>query len=261
MSRTDAVSSGPAAGRDLALCRSVLYEALALGFRPPTAGTCRRLTTGEAAASLADAAAMIDPGLDPAARDLAAAGPPAAPEVLAARHQLIFGHTARGLASAYETEYGQDTLFQKPQELSDIGGFLRAFGLAPAPGARDRIDHISSELEFLAFLCRKEAHAIEIGDETMRERTRSAAGAFLRDHLGRFVPAFARRVMGHDARGFYGRLAALCLAFVRSECSRHGVPAGDETLHLRVPLDDLAPMACGVPGGCVPGPCGPSGGQ
>ncbi len=249
------------AGRDVALCRSLLYQALSLGFQTPTRRTCQHLGTVEAAAALAEAAALLDTergtALQPRTLALAARRDATNHETLRRSYERIFGHTARGTAPPYEIEYGDDTLFEKPQEMSDLAGFLRAFGLVLDPSRHERIDHVSCELEFLAFLSRKEAHAIEIDDPEMAAETRRATRLFLKDHLGRFAPSFARRVMRADPDGFYGRLAALCLEFVKSECARFEVPSGPEMLRLRLPIDDRAPMACGGAEGCAPGPCGP----
>jgi TorA maturation chaperone TorD len=245
--------------RDLSLCRSLLYEALSLGFIRPSERTCQSLVEPDAVAALAEAAALVDDErstqLARATLRLANRTTGGSLDSLTAIYERLFGHTVRGSIPAYETEYGRDTPFQKPQELSDIAAFLRAFGLAVNPGKHERIDHISCELEFLAFLARKEAHAIEIGDAGMRSETHKAARSFLKDHLGRFGPAFARRAISADPGGFYGDLAALCLAFVTSECARLAVPLGPETLRLRAPIDDQIPMACGGPDSCLPESC------
>lgn len=271
MSTTLQSPAEPKRARDAALCRSILYEALALGFRRPSARTLERLGTPDAIAALAEAAAFLDdeaprPAADRraglAGRVRALAAPPVGRglETLELSHLELFGHTVRGPVPAYETEYGEDTLFQKPQEMSDIAGFLAAFGLVVDPLKHERIDHIACELEFVAFLARKEAHAIESRDAAMQEETRRATRLFLKDHLARFVPSFARRVVAADPAGFYARMAQLCLDFVWTECERCGVSAGPEMLRLRLPIDDGAPIACGVPDGCgIPGPCGPSG--
>ena len=196
--------------RDISLCRSLLYEALAIGFRPPTAETCSRLGTRSAAAALAQAAAILDraQGSDLAGKTAALAEEfgDEGPDALTPAHPRLFGHTAKGPVPAYETEYGEDTLFQKPQEMSDIAGFLQAFGLVLDPAQHERVDHISCELEFMAFLTRKESHAIECGDETMRDQTRRAIRLFLKDHLGRFAPSFAHRVLREEPGGFYSKL-------------------------------------------------------
>ncbi|MEK7338301.1 MAG: molecular chaperone TorD family protein [candidate division NC10 bacterium] len=235
---------------DVALCRSALYEALALGFRPPTPETLARLASPEGASALADAAAVLDgernTDLAPLVRRL---GPyPLSPqaEALQASYGHLFGHTARGCVPPYETEYGEDSPFLPAQEMSDLAAFFRAFGLALRPAGHERIDHISCECEFLLLLARKEAYALERDDQAMREETRRAARLFLRDHLGRFAPAFGKRLAREDPGGFYGALGDLCAAFVTEECAWAHVAAGPEVLRLRSPSEADAPMACGT---------------
>jgi TorA maturation chaperone TorD len=233
---------------DIALCRSALYEALALGLRPPGRETVTRLASLEGAAALADAAALLDLvwGSELAAR-VRGLGRPSDLEALEASFGRVFGHTARGAVPAYETEYGEDSLFQPMQEMSDLAAFFRAFGLALGPAAHERIDHISCECEFLLVLTRKEAYALERDDPAMLDATRRAARLFLRDHLGRWAPAFGRKLALEDQGGFFGALGALCADFITHECARFGVPAGPQFLRLRsVSLGD-APMACGPP--------------
>lgn len=250
-------STATGSERDIALCRSVFYQILSLGFRPPTGESLRRVGS---AAALAEAAAILDAGqrtmLGTRALALASPHETGNPATRQQNFDGLFGHTGRPTVPPYETEYGDDTLFERPQELSDLAGFLRAFGLKIGCVTRERIDHISCELEFLAFMARKEAHAIETNDREMTDETRKATRLFLRDHLGRFVPSFAHRVMRADPDGFYGRLAGLCLELVKTECARFAVPAGPDLLRLREPIDDKAPMACGSAGDCAPGPCG-----
>lgn len=79
----------------------------------------------------------------------------------------------------------------------------------------------------------------------MLEEVCKAARLFLRDHLGRFVPAFARKLVTEGRESFYGNLGELCLRFVTIECARLGVPLGPENLSLRPATDDSVPMACG----------------
>jgi DMSO reductase family type II enzyme chaperone len=245
---------------ELALCRSALWEALALGFRPPSPETVERLASPAGVAALGDAAAVLDataePGLPDAVRRLAR---PVSVDGLSARHDELFGHTARGAVPPYETEYGADSLFGPMHEMSDLAAFYRAFGLRLAPTAHERPDHVACECEFLAFLGRKEAYAAERSDESMLEATRQATRRFLRDHLGRWGPGFGRAVARRDGDGFYGSLGTLCAEFVTAECLRVGVPTGPELLRLRLAAGLDVPAACGDAGACVepadaPGP-------
>ncbi len=234
---------------DIALCRSILYEALALGFRPPTPETISRLASPEGAAGLAAAGAVLDESSGTELAQLTLRVPvspiPPSPEGLQASFCCLFGHTARGGVPPYETEYGEDALFQPPQEMSDLGGFYQAFGLILRPVEHERIDHIACECEFLLFLARKEAYALVHDDAAMLEETRRATRLFLRDHLGRWAPAFGRKLVREDQGGFYGALGDLLVGFVAHECARVGVAAGPDLLRLRSTSLGDAPMACG----------------
>ena len=247
---------------DVTLCRATLYGALALGFRSPSEETITRLVSEDGAAALSDAAAVLDPnrdlGLDSAAQALAA-GEKVSVAELSASYLRLFGHTARGPVAPYETEYGAEALFQQPQEMGDLAGFYLAFGLTLNPAEHERPDHVSCECEFLSFLALKEAYALESGDVPMLEEVRKAARLFLRDHLGRFVHAFARKLITEGQGGFYHALGELCLRFVTAECARLGVALGPQNLSLRPANDDRVPMACGNGTECtaMPGVCNP----
>lgn len=216
-----------------------------MGFRPPTAETVARLVSNPGAEALADAAAVLDGawGWDLAPRigrlagswDLA---------TLAGAFRRLFGHIVRGAVPPYETEYGEDSFFLPAQEMSDLAAFYRAFGLVPRSDAHERIDHISCECEFLLVLGRKEAYALERDDPAMLDGTRRAARLFVRDHLGRWAPAFGRKLAREDPDGFYGALGSLCHAFVTVECARLGVPAGPEFIRLRSASPADVPMGC-----------------
>jgi len=241
---------------DLALARSAMWEALALGFRPPTAETVARLVSSEGARALADAAAGLDPaagggGLSALALALAVRSSATTAELGLAYGQL-FGHTARGAAPPYETEYGEDSLWAPQREMSDLGGFFRAFGLRLDARARERPDHVACECEFLLVLARKEARALALGEQAMAEATARAARLFLRDHLGRWAPAFGTRLARLDGGGFYGALGRLLVGFVAGECARTGVAAGPRFLRLRSTEPDDTPAACG-PAAAGPG--------
>jgi TorA maturation chaperone TorD len=242
-------------GIDLALCRSALWEALALGVRPPTLETVTRLTSEDSVRALADAAAVLDATddrqLEASVLRLARAPAPSLPQ-LAEAHDRHFGHTARGRVPPYETEYGEDSTFAPQRDMSDLSAFYRAFGLALRPDAHERPDHLACECEFMVLLARKEAHALGCGDTEMLAVTRGAVRLFLRDHLGRWAPALGRKLAREDAGGFYGALGALCVVFVTAECRRSDTAAGPDFLRLRSTESIEAPMACGVPGE-VPG--------
>lgn len=239
---------------DAALCRATVYSALALGFRAPTNESIARLVEPENNKALASAAAWIDIGgeqnLAAIIDELASAGR-ADVLTLDSSYRALFGHSARGSVAPYETEYGNEALFQQPQELGDLMGFYRAFGLTVNFNQRERADHISCECEFMSFLSIKEAYAREHRDSAMLEDTLKAQKLFLRDHLGRFLPTFAQQLSREDRAGFYTKLAALCLRFASLEAQRLGIGLGAANLPLRPANDDRVPMACGSGSECA----------
>lgn len=132
----------------------------------------------------------------------------------------------------YETEYHADAdTFFRSQQMADVAGFYRAFGLASEARSRERPDHLALELEFAAFLIMKERCAL--GDE--RARADSAAGeepakicrqgraTFLADHLSWWGPSFARAVRRKAAGGIYAAAAGVLAALLPIERFRLGV--------------------------------------
>jgi TorA maturation chaperone TorD len=250
MRATADVDPEAARALDGALARGVLYETLALGFATPSADSGARIAAGSEA--LRGAAALLDaergqaPPLLPAADAFLALAGDAGPT----RHGRVFGHSA-GPASPFETEYGAQNDFRQTQDLADLAGTYRAFGLGVAGGGDGRVDHVACECEFMGFLARKEAFlrasAVKGDAETEEDllATRRAAAGFLRDHLARFGRAFAARVAAEDRSGPYGALGELLVRVLAFECGRLGVPEGPPTLELRVHAEDEMPIGCG----------------
>ena len=231
-----------------ALCRSVLYKALSLGFLPPTSETTARLGSEEAAEVLAKAATTIDPDdehyLPDLARALCRAQDADNVDALSEAFVILFGHTSRGAVPPYETEYGKDAPFLQPQELSDIGGFYRAFGLVLSKTVHERVDHISCECEFLSFLSLKAAYALEEKQSNLFEESQRAHKLFLHDHFATFAATFGRRLAREDPLGLYGRLGNLCIALVQADCKRLGLSSAPDHLPTRDIVEDHTPMAC-----------------
>lgn len=203
--------------------RSQVYGFLSVGFGYPEAALLALLQQ-EGARLESNLARLGDGASLDAARRLRSVLEPLTLAEIEASHLRCFGHTISKECPPYEGEYDQAHIFQKTQALADIAGFYRAFGLEPAAEAHERADHISVELEFMHFLCRKEAYALGRGHAPERiAQSREAQATFLREHLGRWAPEFARRLCAKDDRGLYGRLSELLDAYVRSELRTLGV--------------------------------------
>ncbi len=90
-------------------------------------------------------------------------------------------------------------------------------GLMLSPRLKEQPDHAAVELEFMAYLCDQEAQAWEEevleGAFQVLERQR----AFLTGHLGRWFPAFTRRLTLVAEESLYGVTAAAAHAFVHHD--------------------------------------------
>lgn len=236
---------------NLSLCRSGLFEALALGFSFPGEMLILRLLNPDQNQALRDMAWFLTRSqqkknrLPHAITALLDSEEGANLERLKESYHRCFGHTAHPPAPPYETEYGEDTLFQQPQQLSDIAGFYRAFGLYLKHDIFERVDHIVCECEFCAFLARKEAYSLETGDHEMLSQTRRAYYLFLKDHLGRFIPAFSRLVYRVQPRSFYATLAKVANFLIKLECQRLNVPLGPIALRVRPTIETDFCVTCG----------------
>lgn len=231
---------------DVALARSVLWQAISFGFQPPEPVVIERLHGAEGLAALQAAAATAHPGLAQPLNEMASRPAPTVSE-----HVRIFGHSLRGVLSPYELEWGAEDLFSKPHDMADLGGFLEAFGLALDRGRHERVDHVSCQAELMGFLAAREARALEHEAADATERVREAERLLLRDHLARFVPALATSLATAGGDGFYGAFGRVAGALTEAECQAFGVPPGSAALTLRPTDLDDQPYDCGSGDGLV----------
>jgi DMSO reductase family type II enzyme chaperone len=252
---------------DVAMARSFLYRFLAQAYQDPTEEGWGRLTELSLVGLVESAVRALNatPFLAQTTATLLSQLKPELFEPFMGSYLAAFGHAARGRCPLNEIEYGDikaDPLFQ-PHRLADLTAFYRAFGLEVAEDADERHDHICLELEFMCVLAAKEAYALEHQlDSEALSVCRDAQKRFLREHLGRWTTAFARRLARMAADSPLGSLANFTRAFIENECARFGVPPGSEDLLLR-PIDEAAESmcnSCGVtqlPSGAVPAASSP----
>jgi len=162
-----------------------------------------------------------------------------------------FGHTARGSCPLNEIEYGDlkaDPLFQ-PHRLADLAAFYHAFGLEITDDAAERQDHISIECEFMSVLTAKEVFALENtpkeGDLAM---CLDSQKKFLKEHIGRWIPAFTRKLAQSLPDSPLAALANFTRVFIERECRRFNISAGHEDLLLRSinETEDSLCDSCGI---------------
>ncbi len=201
---------------DRALARADAYRVLATAFRDPddpgADGTLELRILRTAAEHL---------GSPVAADAWRAIRRIARRDTRATEHRAIFGHVVAHGCPPYETEYGRRHVFGQSQELGDIRGFYEAFGVRPRRGG-ERPDHLASELEFVSLLALKEATALAQGDAERREICDAATTAFLKDHLGRWLPALASRIARRVPDSGYAAAAAIATSLVADHARDRG---------------------------------------
>jgi ferredoxin len=114
-------------------------------------------------------------------------------------------------------------------------------GLAISDGSRELPDHVSVELEFMAWLANEEAVASEDSDVDVISFFVERQAAFLQAHLSRWIPDFCHRVVIADESKFYSRAAAVLAAFVVLDLEKTQVRwqglRGKDGIRPPVPLD------------------------
>ena len=230
--------------RDLveAAGRATIYSLVAVGFAWPTAEKKKTLES-----ILLPAADSLDL---PTTLDIAvAAVDDAAPddlEALRSAHMSLFPPVTSSDVPGYETAYRGDGIFQQSAMLADIAGFYRAHGLRAGGSERERLDHITVEVEFMALLARKELSALRVQGPDEVEVCRQTARSFLRDHLGCWAPAFGRRASSISSHRWDPALGELLAVWVEADAAACGVPPVEVA-------DDPLPQEPPDDGGC--GPC------
>jgi DMSO reductase family type II enzyme chaperone len=231
---------------DIAVARSYVYRFLAAAYGDPTTAGWNWLTSEDTVAAMWSATQTLGEPVAALAQTFISTQDSAGFELFLNAYLAAFGHAARGSCPLNEIEYGDikaDPLFQ-PHRLADLAAFYRAFGVEVAEDAGERQDHICLELEFMCVLAAKEGYALDKQLEAAQlGQCREAQAKFLREHLGRWTPAFSRRLAAATQEPALTALAAFTRAFVESDCARFKVGSGSEDLLLR-PVDEAAERMC-----------------
>lgn len=227
--------------------RVTVYSLLAIGLMYPTADRIETLKE-----TLLPGLSMLDlgPDLDERVEKLTVSLPT---DVDAFRHEYmeLFPPIASQDAPGYETGYRGQGIFQQSAIMADIAGFYRAHGLRAGGSERERPDHITVELEFLAVVAKKEALALAARDSENAEVCRATAATFLADHLGCWGPAFGLRASAVSSSAWYSTLGELLTLWIEAELEVLEVrPAeiADSPLP-QEPPDDGSCGPCPTPGG------------
>ncbi|MCP4224329.1 MAG: molecular chaperone TorD family protein [Actinomycetia bacterium] len=138
-------------------------------------------------------------------------------EELRFAHGRVFTHIENKDCPAHESAYSPGDVFRRADLMADVAAFYRAHGLHLGGTQRERVDHITTELEFMSFLARKEAYAIEnLGPEQVEECQRSQTH-FLCDHLGCWAGGFSDRLQIVADHPYFVATGSLLSAWIETD--------------------------------------------
>jgi TorA maturation chaperone TorD len=200
--------------------RSRLYQLLNLAYRYPgedvigalkenvSSGLLERIK--ETHLSLPSASEMIESFL----REVNAIGDPYELQI---EYTRLFIGPSHLPAPPYESVYRVDSRgLLMGNAATAVTKLYLEEGLALSPSISDLPDHILAELEFMSYLCEREASAW--ANETGKvEHYLRKQDTFLSDHVTQWLPPFARGIRGACGQGFYGTLGELTERLVLSD--------------------------------------------
>lgn len=216
---------------DTAIRRAAGYDLLARAFAYPDENSFQGVCEVAAAAGHLLAGGPLHQLLESLASSSASQLEPA--------YIACFTLTTSADCPTYETAYLCPDPQQQPSRMADINGFYRAFA-ADAADTTFRPDDISVELEFMSFLCRKQAYALEHLGAARAGQAVRAQRLFLERHLGRWAAALGGRTAGRASNDFYRTLGRALADWLAAEELEVGALVEDRVEAPQLPWPDRA---------------------
>lgn len=134
-------------------------------------------------------------------------------------HRRVFSNVITLDCPPYETLFGNDHVFAQAHVMGDIAGFYKAFGVELSKDIHERMDHLSVELEFMHFVAYKESYARCHDGVEKTQIVVDAQKKFVKEHVGRWVPMFAKMLVRKADYGLYRYMADLTADWMDFEVS------------------------------------------
>ena len=215
----------------IAQYRSDLYRIFALGFSNPTEDFITDLQSGALVDNLQqclDTLALNESHYGTALQGLSAlttkhqnGNPQTLLSQLRVEYMRLFIGPSNPVTPIYETlhrevnENGARPMLVASQTALAVEQCYRKSGVKMI--SHDSPDHLATELEFLVYLCGKEAQAWQEDNNTMAKKWRRLQLEFLNEHLGAWGLTFCRQVRELAAERFYQYFATLAETFLYCE--------------------------------------------
>jgi DMSO reductase family type II enzyme chaperone len=205
--------------------RSELYASLARGFDYPQESLVSGWSANPLAQALQNAAEELNiPSLKAEAeelreslREIPGVSPRAKLLSLEREYTRMFVGAVHPLIYPYESAFRSSSGQVMGEYAVEVRRKYAQEGLTISSSFKDLPDHITVELEFLAFLCAREARRGEEMDFDQVQQYRRKELSFLLHHLGVWAPQFCRALLQLTASPFYLCLATVMLHFLSWE--------------------------------------------
>ena len=202
-----------------AVFRSRVYRWLALGFYPPEADLAAMLETGKLAAELRYATLWL--GADQQLLEQSLLALEKLPKTPLPKQQQIY-------RSLFEHGVERISLSERSYRWRDAASLLNTseaynqtleqiYSSCGVKSLWAQSDHAAVELEFLAYLCAREAEYWQLSQFSAARNQRRFEHAFLQEHPGRWLPEVCWRLRGRSQPCFYAALADLCATWLSLE--------------------------------------------
>lgn len=142
---------------------------------------------------------------------------------LQSEHRRVFSNVITLDCPPYETLFGNDHVFGQAHVMGDIAGFYKAFGVELSRDVHERMDHLSVELEFMHFLAYKESYARCHDGSDKTQIVVDAQKKFVKEHIGRWVPLFAKMLAKKADSGLFRYIADFTADWMDFEAAYLGV--------------------------------------
>ncbi len=216
----------------IALGRASLYRFLSESFRDPNLAEVEALRSGIAVAEIRETigwlggdAVVFDESigmLANVAEELRDQDLPTTLRDLKVEYARLFIGSPRALVHPYASMQksapeGAERLLSVGLSVQSVEAMYTDAGIGLVADLREPPDHISTELEFLYFLCEKESEAWAEGHNETARDWRSRQRTFVDEHLKEWGIRFFEAVIDTTSRDYYRSLATLGKVFLRME--------------------------------------------
>jgi TorA maturation chaperone TorD len=139
----------------------------------------------------------------------------AAWDALQSDHTRLFVGPGKLLAPPWQSVYADRDRLVFQLLTVKVNALYERFGLELASTYREPADHVGLQFEFLSHLGQLSLQALDEGNTAEFSELCKAQREFLRDHLVRWVPRWARDVDAHAQTEFYRGMARLACGVLR----------------------------------------------